>query len=397
MKQLKHNILLGITGSIAAYKTPELVRRLREQGAAVRIVLTKSAEDFVAPLCLEALSESRIYKSGDHLDDAQMTHIKLARWANKILIAPVSANFIAKLAHGFCDDLLSTTCLASQAPLFLAPAMNKVMWEAAATRANVDLLRARNVQFLGPTEGQQACGDIGAGRMFEVDELTTLLLSNPSLFWHNKNVVITGGPTREAIDPVRYISNHSTGHMAHALAKAVKAKGANVTLIMGPSELVPPPGINIINVQTADEMHHVAITRSNQADLFIGAAAIVDYRPKNISNQKIKKSLDEYSLHLEKTPDVIAAVAKHPGRPTIVVGFAAETENIEAHAREKLLRKNLDAIIANPVGNGRGFGDVMHEALFITRDKLSIKLPPSNKSQLAEAILASIEKFAGAN
>jgi len=389
------NILIGVTGSIAAYKVPELIRAWRAIGASVRVVLTRSAEDFVAPLCLEALSESKIYRSQDHLDVAsKMCHIELAHWADHLLIAPASAHCIAKLAHGLCDDLLSTLCLVSQAPLWVAPAMNRLMWEATATQANVSLLKSRSARFLGPDEGPQACGDIGPGRMLEATAIVASITEHlQSPIWKGKKIVITGGPTREAIDPIRYISNHSTGHMAYALARCAYSRGANVVLITGPTHLAIPAGVQAIHVNTAAEMLAASLEQAKGADLFIAAAAVSDYEPRQVCVEKIKKSSMEWQLDLKPTPDIIATVAHLPQRPKCVIGFAAETENLEQNAQQKLNLKNLDAIVANTVGTSLGFGNVLHEAIWISRKQPSVRFPKTEKAALAEAILKEIEKL----
>ncbi len=387
------NILIGLTGSIAAYKIPEVIRAWRATGTSVRVVLTHSAEQFVTPLCLEVLSEAPVYRSQDHLDAAsKMTHIELARWADLLLIAPASANFIAKLAHGLCDDLLSTLCLASQAPLWIAPAMNRIMWEAAPTQANVALLKTRGAHFLGPNAGEQACGDVGEGRMVEAAEMIAAITPHTlNRDWVGKKVVITGGPTREAIDPVRYISNHSTGHMAYALAHAAALRGATVTFITGPTHLPVPTGVTAIRVSTAAEMLTAALTHSIGVDLFIGAAAVSDYTPENYTTEKIKKTGPHFQLNLKTNPDIIATIAKHPNRPRYVIGFAAETEHLERYAEQKLATKGLDAIIANQVGTDIGFGNVLHEAIFISRNQPPIHFPKTSKALLADAILKAIE------
>lgn len=386
------NLLIGITGSIAAYKIPEAVRAWKATGVSVRVALTNAAEQFITPLCLEVLSESPVYRSQDHLDTAsKMTHIELARWADHILIAPASANFIAKLAHGFCDDLLSTLCLASQAPLWIVPAMNRIMWEAVPTQANVALLKTRGVHFLGPDAGPQACGEVGDGRMVEAAEMIAAITQHTSsLDWIGKKVVITGGPTREAIDPVRYISNHSTGHMAYAIAHAAVLRGATVTLITGPTDLPIPAGVTAIRVNTATEMLTAALAHSIGADLFIGAAAVSDYTPENYIPEKIKKTGPHFQLNLKTNPDIIATIASLSNRPRCVIGFAAETENLEQYAQQKLKAKGLDAIIANKVGTGIGFGDVSHEVFLISLHQPPIYFPKTSKALLAKAILTAI-------
>lgn len=387
------NILIGITGSIAAYKMPEVVRGFQAGGMTIRIILTESAEAFVSSLVLETLTAQCIYQNKNHLDaSSKITHIELAKWADAILIAPASANFIAKLAHGLCDDLLSTVCLATKAPIFIAPAMNCAMWEALPTQSNVALLKTRGLQILGPDTGKQACGDFGEGRMLSVEDMImTINAFNPKPIWSNKKVIITAGPTREAIDPVRYISNHSTGHMGYALANQAQGRGAHVTLITGPTAIRPPFGVKTLYVTSSKEMEAIAIKESQYADLFIGTAAIVDYTPEIVANQKIKKNTEPFQLNLQATKDIIQEIATMPQRPKNVIGFAAETENLEKNALEKLHRKNLNGIVANLVGNHLGFGDVLHEAIFLTHNKQPIHFPKSTKQNLADDILNAIE------
>lgn len=361
MKPLQNrHILLGISGGIAAYKSAELVRRLQDAGAFVRVVMSAAAAEFITPLTLQALSGYPVHT--DLLDteaEAGMGHIELARWADAIVIAPASANMMARLAQGRADDLLTTLCLASSAPLALAPAMNQQMWKNVATQANVRLLRERGIVFMGPADGIQACGDTGPGRMLEAEELLEPIASLfQSRALQGKHVVITAGPTREAIDPVRYISNHSSGKMGYALAQAAIDAGAQTTLISGPVNIAAPERAEVVQVCSALEMHKEALTYAAKCDIFIAAAAVADYRPKQCADQKVKKgSDDQLSLDLIKNPDIVADVAKQlkaQQRNTFVVGFAAETQNIEQYAKEKLKRKGLDMIIANDVGSDTG-------------------------------------------
>jgi phosphopantothenoylcysteine decarboxylase/phosphopantothenate--cysteine ligase len=347
-------ILLGVTGGIAAYKSAELVRRLKERGAQVQVVMTQSAQEFVTPLTFQAVSGEPVHS---HLLDpeaeAGMGHIELARWADLVLIAPATANTLAKVAHGLADDLLTTVCLARRAPLALVPAMNQAMWANAATQANAGRLSQQGVLVWGPGIGEQACGDVGPGRMLEVADIvahTEQFFAPASQLLTGKTVVITAGPTREAIDPVRYITNHSSGKMGYSLARAAAAAGAVVHLISGPTALPPPPGVNTVNVLDARDMHREAMTLAPGSDIFIGCAAVADYRPITTAEQKIKKTgdSDRLTLTMTENPDIIAAVARLEARP-FTVGFAAETENLAEHAEGKLKRKALDLLIANDV------------------------------------------------
>ena len=354
----KH-IILGITGGIAAYKSAELTRRLRDAGAMVRVVMTRGATKFVTPLTFQALSGNPVHTELlDEDAEAGMGHIELARWADAILIAPASANCMAKLAQGRADDLLTTLCLASEAPLALAPAMNRVMWGDIATQDNVNTLLQRNVYLYGPASGSQACGETGEGRMLEVAELINAL---SGLFksgaLQGVNVLITAGPTHEPIDPVRFIGNRSSGRMGFALAQAAREAGANVTLVSGPSNEATPEDVIRIDVETAAQMHQAVMQQVRQHQVFISAAAVADYRPRAASEQKLKKHDAELSIELERTEDILLAVAGSSPRP-FIVGFAAETENLEANARAKLENKSLDMIAANRVGKDANAQDI---------------------------------------
>lgn len=350
MQLNQQNILLGVTGGIAAYKTPDLVRKLTAKGANVRVVLTASAKEFVSPLSLQAVSGNPV--SVDLLDpaaEAAMGHIELAKWADKLLVAPATANFLAKLAHGLADDLLSTLCLATEAKLYLAPAMNQQMWKAPATQANLCILEQRDISILEPDSGEQACGDIGPGRMPEPIELAEALVDGShSDALKGKHVVITAGPTRESIDPVRYITNHSSGKMGFALAKAAVEMGAKVTLVAGPVNLSTPKMAQRIDVESAQQMHDAVMNAIGDCDIFIGCAAVADYRPAEMVTQKIKKNNQELTLTFTKNPDILADVAKRQQAP-FTLGFAAETQDVSRYARDKLARKNLDMIAANDV------------------------------------------------
>ncbi len=349
------NILLGISGGIAAYKCPELVRRLKDRGADVRVVITAGASQFVTPVALQAVSTHPVRSDlWDETAEAAMSHIELARWADRILIAPATANCISALAHGSAHDLLSTVCLASEAPLFVAPAMNRQMWAHPATQENVATLRARGTTILGPGSGDQACGEVGAGRMLEPMELATELTRSRPQVLAGQTVVITAGPTREPIDPVRYITNRSSGKMGYALAAACLEAGARVRLITGPVAITPPAGAEVLPASTAADMLATALEAVRGADVFIGAAAIADYAPATFSQQKMKKSSDSMQLDLVKAPDTLATVAALE-KPPFMVGFAAETSDVKKYALGKLERKRLDMIIANQVGDGMAF------------------------------------------
>lgn len=341
-------ILLGITGGIAAYKCAELTRLLSKAGAEVRVVMTRAATEFITPLTLQALSGNRVHL--DLLDveaEAAMGHIELARWADLVLVAPATADFISRAAHGKADDLLSTLLLATKARVAIAPAMNQAMWSDPATQANLELLRHRDFLIWGPASGDQACGDVGPGRMLEAAELATHCAG----LWESgtlagRKLIITGGPTREAIDPVRFISNHSSGKMAYALAGEAAAAGAEVILISGPVNLNTPDRVQRIDVESAQQMLEAVLSRISGADVFIGVAAVADYRPAEVAPEKIKKSSDELQLTLVKNPDIISEVARLTHRP-LVVGFAAETEDVVANGKKKLTKKNLDLLFAN--------------------------------------------------
>ncbi len=350
-------IVLGITGGIAAYKSPDLVRRLVERGAEVQVVMTAGAQAFVTPLTFQAVSGREVRSDlWDHAAEAAMSHIELARWADLILVAPASADFLAHLAHGLADNLLTTMCLASDAPVAVAPAMNRVMWANAATQANVQLLQERGVYVFGPATGSQACGETGEGRMVEptalADAAMAVFPTQGPL--SGKRVLITAGPTRERIDPVRFISNRSSGKMGYAVAQAARELGAEVVLVSGPVNLCAPQGIRRENVESADQMYEAVMKEVDNADIFIATAAVADYRPASPTDSKIKKLAHTLEIPMERTVDILHAVAQLPDRP-FVVGFAAETDNVEVHARAKLERKNLDLIAVNEVGDTKVF------------------------------------------
>jgi phosphopantothenoylcysteine decarboxylase/phosphopantothenate--cysteine ligase len=382
------NILLGITGGIAAYKTPDLVRKLIAKGANVRVVMTESAKEFVSPLALQAVSGNPV--SDDLLDkaaEAAMGHIELARWADKLLVAPATANFMAKLTHGLADDLLSTLCLATPAPISIAPAMNQQMWFADATQANLKVLEQRKIQFLGPAQGEQACGDIGPGRMLEPQEIADLLTQETlEQVLAGKRITITAGPTREEIDPVRYLSNHSSGKMGYALAIAAQKLGATVTLISGPVNLSPPAKIQTVSVTSAQQMYDAVMQTTHSCDIFIGCAAVADYRVQQKTNQKIKKSESELTLTFVKNPDILNDVAYLANAP-FTLGFAAETQNLREYALGKLQRKKLNMIAANDVSDSTiGFNSEQN-ALTVFWSKGEQKLDVADKPLLAMQLM----------
>lgn len=384
-------IILGITGGIAAYKSAEIARRLQDEGAEVRVIMTDSAQEFIRPLTLQALTGKPVHT--DLLDpkaEAAMGHIELARWADIVLIAPATANFIAALSQGIANDLLTTVCLASSGSVVVAPAMNQAMWSQSASLENIERLKQRNITVYEPDDGIQACGDTGPGRLQQpeaiVDQLCGIFDSG---ILSGKRVVITAGPTREAIDPVRYISNHSSGKMGYALASAMIEAGATVTLISGPVSLDSPDRCQLIPVVSASEMLEAATEAVKEADIFISSAAVADYQVTEASSQKIKKKSDKMSLNLSKTPDIVAILSENNPK-MFVLGFAAETENIESYARDKLNKKKLDAIIANDVSRDDiGFNSDDNEALWIDTDSCQ-SLSKKSKTQLAREIVVLI-------
>jgi phosphopantothenoylcysteine decarboxylase/phosphopantothenate--cysteine ligase len=380
-------VLLGVTGSIAAYKSPDIVRRLKDQGAEVRVVLTSSAEKLVSPTVFQAVSGEPV--RGDIWDEqaeAAMGHIELAKWADLILIAPATANLIAQLATGSAENLLTTICLASEAPVTLAPSMNQAMWRDAATQANCDVLRKRNVMFIGPDDGEQACGDVGPGRMTEPANIVSRLArGGESGPFEGLRIMVSAGPTREAIDPVRFVSNRSSGKMGFALAKAAADAGAEVTLIAGPVNLPTPPRVERIDVETTQQMCDEALARVGDMDIYIGAAAISDYRPRQAAAQKIKKSADTFTLEMIKSPDLLATVAALESGP-FTVGFAAETEKLEQHATDKLNRKKLNMIVANLVGENLCFDADDNEVIVLWQDGRQ-PLAKLSKQELARQLV----------
>lgn len=384
-------ILLGICGGIAAYKSPELVRELRRAGAEVRVVMTAGASAFVTALTLQTLSEQPVHQVLlDDQQEAAMSHIELARWADWILIAPATAQCMAKLAQGFADDLLSTLCLATTSPIVICPAMNQQMWLNSATQSNLAVLTTRGVQIFGPAEGEQACGEFGPGRMLEPREIVEQLIAliGPPLL-RDLKVLITAGPTQEPIDPVRFISNHSSGKMGYALAAAAQRAGANVTLISGPTQLTCPPSVTCISVNTADEMFKAVNHHLSDHTIFISTAAVTDYRPSQASEQKLKSSTSTLSLECTKNPDILASIAERPQRP-FTVGFAAETENVIKNARDKLQKKRCDLIIANTVsGSASAFGSDDNQVTVLSKDQ-SWEFERLSKQTLATKLIALI-------
>ena len=381
-------ILLGITGGIAAYKCAELTRLLTKAGAEVRVAMTKAATEFITPLTMQALSGNRVHL--DLLDteaEAAMGHIELARWADLILVAPASADFIARMRNGQANDLLSTLLLAAVAPIAIAPAMNQAMWADARTQENLKDLSEKSIHIWGPDSGEQACGDVGPGRMLQPEALAQNCADLfASGFLAGQKLVITGGPTREAIDPVRFISNHSSGKMAYALAAEAAAAGAKVVLVSGPVSLSTPDAVSRIDVNSALEMHEVVMSEVKDADVFIGVAAVADYRPATVSEEKIKKKDDSMTISLIKNPDIISEVANLAQRP-MVVGFAAETENILANGREKLEKKKLDLLFANHATNTFNSDSV---AVTVIGADLDLELPEGSKTSVARSMLQLI-------
>ena len=392
------NFIVGVTGSIAAYKAAELTRSLIREGANVRVIMTEGACEFITPLTLQALSGHEVHT--DLLDteaEAAMGHIELARWADALLIAPASADSIARLVQGRADDLLSACALATPAPVFVAPAMNQEMWAKQATQDNVQTLISRGIAMLGPSSGSQACGDVGAGRLLEPDDIVSAVIAHLCTgTLSGLHVVVTAGPTREPICPVRYISNRSSGKMGYALAEACINAGAKTTLISGPVSCEPPSGATVINVETTQEMFDASMATAATADIFIGAAAVVDFKPTTVSDQKIKRSgVEAMDLSLVPNPDIIASVAGSKARPKLVVGFAAETHDVQDYARKKLASKSLDFIFANDVSDHSiGFNSEHNAGVLIGRDS-DIVLPMSSKRVLAESMIAELSKVLG--
>jgi phosphopantothenoylcysteine decarboxylase/phosphopantothenate--cysteine ligase len=395
-------VLLGVTGGIAAYKSAELTRRLRDRGAEVQVVMTAAAREFVTPMTFQALSGRSVRTDlWDPAAEAAMGHIELARWPHRIVIAPASADFIARLAHGLADDLLTTLCLATDAPIAVAPAMNRLMWANGATQANVATLRARGIAILGPAAGDQACGETGPGRMLEAPEIVEALsLATPGTGMAprgaltGRKVVVTAGPTRERIDPVRFITNRSSGKMGFAVAEAAREAGADVVIVSGPVNVPTPAGVRRVDVETAEQMLAAVQAEIAGTDVFIASAAVSDYRAREVAEHKIKKTSAELVLQLARTPDILATVAAGRPRP-FVVGFAAETQDVERNALAKLANKKLDMIAANRVGEGLAF-DCDDNALTVYWDGGKRELARAPKCELAAELVAVIaERYAG--
>ena len=381
-------ILLGITGGISAYKCAELVRLFIQAGSEVRVAMTNAAQEFITPLTLQALSGNHVFTSLVDVEaEAAMGHIELARWADIILIAPTTADFMAKITRGEANDIVSTLVLATQAPIAIAPAMNQVMWSSTATQKNLSELALRGIKIFGPAEGEQACGEIGLGRMLEPEELVK---RSSELFEHGllagKNIVITGGPTREAIDPVRYISNHSSGKMAFALAAEAAAEGAKVTLISGPVSLDTPARVKRINVESAEQMLERVMSLATNIDVFIGVAAVADYRPAKFTEEKIKKDKENLDLKLIKNPDIISTVTELATKP-FAVGFAAETNSLVESGRQKLEEKNLDLLFANNAVETFNNDNITVTAIDHSSER---QLGPANKSVVARQMIELI-------
>ena len=393
MSLANRRILLGVTGGIAAYKACELVRRLRELDAQVRVVMTESAAHFVGAASFQALSGQAVRSSlWDAQAEAAMGHIELARWAERILIAPASADTLARLAQGMANDLLTTLCLASAAPLYLAPAMNQQMWAHPAVQANVDLLRQRGARVLGPDAGSQACGDVGAGRMLEPAALRDALAQSfvDGALLQGLRVLVSAGPTYEDIDPVRFIGNRSSGRMGFAVAQAAADAGARVTLVAGPVSMPTPAGVEArVDVRSAAQMHAAVLAAAAQADIYIGAAAVGDYRPAQPSAHKLKKHAGAgLTLQLDENPDILASLSAQNVHP-FLVGFAAETHDVAGYAQDKLQRKGLDLIAANQVGDGLGF-ETADNALTLYWPGGTQVLPRASKADLARALVAQV-------
>ncbi len=387
------NIVLGISGGIAAYKCPEIVRRLKEHGVNVRVVMTNAAQAFITPMTLQAVSANPVSDSIlDPAAEAAMGHIELGKWADLILLAPATADLLARLAAGMANDLLTTICLATPAPIVAAPAMNQQMFRAAATQNNLSTLASRGIAIWGPASGSQACGDIGPGRMLEPAELVSRVIQhfNRKQDLAGLNIMLTAGPTREALDPVRFITNHSSGKMGFAIAQAAAARGATVTLIAGPVTLATPAGVQRIDVISALEMEQNVQRLASEQNIFISCAAVADYRAEQVAPDKIKKQGDEITVRMIKNPDIVAGVASMKENRPFVVGFAAETQNVEEYARQKLVRKKLDLICANDVSlSGQGFNSDTN-ALHLYWSNGDKALPLSEKALLGQQLLDEI-------
>ncbi len=386
-------IVLGVSGGIAAYKTPDLVRRLRERGADVRVAMTEAAKAFITPMSLQAVSGYPVSDSLlDPAAEAAMGHIELGKWADLVMLVPATADLIARVAAGMANDLVTTICLATPAPVAVVPAMNQQMYRNLATQHNLNVLAERGMMIWGPDSGSQACGDVGPGRMLDPLALVDMAVAHfsPVKDLQHLNIMITAGPTREPLDPVRYITNHSSGKMGFAIAAAAAARGAHVTLVSGPVSLPTPAGVERIDVTTALEMEAAVQARAQQQQIFIGCAAVADYRAAAVADEKIKKQGDELVIKMVKNPDIVAGVAALKNQRPYVVGFAAETNNVEEYARQKRVRKNLDLICANDVSqSGQGFNSDSN-ALHLFWQDGEITLPLEQKSLLGHRLLNEI-------
>jgi phosphopantothenoylcysteine decarboxylase / phosphopantothenate---cysteine ligase len=383
-------VVLGITGGIAAYKSAELIRLLKKKNCDVRVVMTNSAMEFVTPLTYQTLSQNTVYhEMFNQEQELQIGHISLARWADFILVAPASANIIAKVANGIADDLLSTICLASKVPVIISPAMNEGMWLNPATQNNVVILKSRNISIIGPGSGFQACGDMGPGRMLsplDIVKEVENLFSKPVKPFDGTEIMITAGPTQESIDPVRFLTNHSSGKMGYAIAEAAQKLGGKVTLVSGPVNIIPPDNIKVINVNSALEMHEAVMKNINNTNIYISTAAVADYRPEKTLTQKHKKTESALSIKLVRNPDILAEVASLPS-PPFTVGFSAETEKLLENAKTKLQKKKLNLIAANIVGNGKAFGKSENEIIVLDNQNGKHELGFGSKTDLAEKLL----------
>ena len=394
-------IILGVTGGIATYKSPDLVRRLRERGAQVQVVMSRGARAFVSPITFQAVSGGRVRDElWDEASEAAMGHIELARWADLVLVAPATAHCLGSLAAGLASDLLTTLCLATEAQIILAPAMNQAMWSNPAVQENRELLERRGVRFLGPAEGDQACGEVGPGRMMEPLDIVRSVFEKPARFSSQSlkglTVIVTAGPTREPIDPVRYITNRSSGKMGFALAAAAEEAGAKVILVSGPVSMATPQGVERIDVETAEEMYASVHERVSEADLFIACAAVSDYKPETEADEKLKRTQKTLNLELIRSPDTLASVAELKDGP-FTVGFAAETQNVSENARSKLTRKGLDMIAANQVGRDCGF-DQETNSLMVFWDNDEVDLERASKPVLAGRLIHLIaERYRAAH
>ena len=392
-------ILLGVTGSIAAYKSPEIVRNLRSEGFSVRVVLSESAKEFVTETTLQAVSSYPVRSSlWDAEAEAAMSHIELARWADCILIAPATANFLSQLSYGSANDLLTTLCLATRSKIFVSPAMNSVMWENKAVQENKATLVSRGINIIEPDYGDQACGEVGVGRMPNPNVIAGIIKENfseNSSLLQGKRVLITAGPTREPIDPIRFISNRSSGKMGYALASAFNAAGCNVRIISGPSSLPFPDACDVVKIETAQEMYHEVHKSLKGIDIFVSAAAVSDYSSEKVDEHKIKKNDEKMSLRLIKSPDILSSVTSLRSHP-FCVGFAAETDNIEVYAKEKLIKKELDMIIANKVGSNLGF-DSDENSVLVLWNGGSKRYKKQLKISLAKQLVQLISKRYMAN